>query len=122
MVSYLQTKTKKIFDFSMVSFLTCPVLVNFPPCLVTIGWDRKQGILRSRLEGANSWRLHRRQDRMKTAIRPKIRLNLWTQTNCLHFKVTLHLFSYLLLFKTNHSAHIVAPWDVLVRTSYIQLD
>ena len=75
-----------------------------PPCLVTTDLERKQGIRRSKLEGANSWRLHRRQDRIRTATCPKLRVNVLTTTSCPYIKVDPYLFSYLLLFKTNHSA------------------
>ena len=83
-------------------------------CLVTIGRERKQGNNMSSLEGANFWRLHRRQDQIRTAICPKVRLNIWINNNRPHIKVTL--FSYLLLF-----CFFKSPWDSLVRSSYIQL-
>ena len=103
-IHILDLKLKK-FDFFMVSFLTFLVLVKFPPCFVTTGWDSKQEIYRSQLEGANSWRLDRLQERISCPdICLKIHQNFCTNTNCHDIKVTLHFISYLLLFKTNQYA------------------
>ena len=127
----------------MVSFFTCPVFVQLPPCLVTTGWDRKQGIQRSRLGGANTWGLHKWQGWIRTATCPKIQIKfgqqpaglnqncymskntnkIWT-TSSPYFKDNLYLVSYLILLKTNHSAlfgQILAHWDTLAKTCYIWL-
>ena len=45
--------------------------------------------------------------KIRTAICSKIRLNLWTKTNCPHIQVTLHLFSYLLLEGTSCNASLL---------------
>ena len=73
--------------------------MKFPPCLVTTGWERKQGIRRSQLEGANSW-------------------------SCPKIKATPYLFSYFFLVQNKPLCtfgQILAPWDPLVKTSFIWL-
>ena len=95
-----------------------------PLCLVTTGWDRKQEFQRSRLEGANSWRLHRQQDWIRTAICQNIWLKLWK-------KYIVRILGLLCICSVTFVTIVqnkpfftygqnVAPSDSIVRTYYIQ--
>ena len=71
----------------MVGVFTCQLFVKMFCLFADHRIWQETGEPEAPPEGEDSWRLHRQQDRIRTAICPKIRPNVRTKINCLHIEV-----------------------------------